>query len=41
MDHSLNDVVFDRLQLRSFTTRVFEYFDVLPKDAALAADVLA
>jgi L-2-hydroxycarboxylate dehydrogenase (NAD+) len=41
MDNALNDIVFDMHQLRTFTTRVFEYFDVPPDDATLAADVLA
>lgn len=33
--------VFSAQQLRRFTTRVFEYFDVPHEDAVLAADVLA
>ncbi len=41
MDNSLKDIVFSAKHLREFTTRVFEYFDVPPGDASLAADVLA
>ena len=35
------DIVFSPHQLRAFTTRVFEFFQVPSEDAILAADVLA
>lgn len=37
----LHSTIFSAEQLRQFTTRVFEYFDVPHEDAVLAADVLA
>lgn len=38
---SLSDQIFSAEQLRNFTRHVFEYFEVPPEDAVLAADVLA
>jgi L-2-hydroxycarboxylate dehydrogenase (NAD+) len=39
--NNISDQIFSAEQLRTFTIQVFEYFDVPPEDAVLAADVLA
>lgn len=36
-----NSIIFSSAALRTFTTRVFKYFNIPDEDAALAADVLA